>query len=753
MMKKDKYIWLFGENNGNTMNNNSYYFWKQSVIKEDEIEKYYVVKKTKENLKKYKSLTKIEKKHIIWQNSYKHWRIYLNSNLFFVSLSYKDVTPNKILFKKCDIHPKKPLIYLQHGTLGIKKLGYNGRSYNNNMFKFVIYNKTILDQFSEENDFKKYQLYYSEYHPRYMELVRKSNSIKEENQILWFITWREVFDNGEETRKLLNNIKRVIENEKLQEYQEKNNLKLKICLHTLFTEKQIKYLEEKLGDKTEIVYASKIDVMDEIVKSKLLITDYSSLGFDFTFLNKPVLLYVPDLQSYLANREIYCTTDELEENSYSKPRQLIEKILSGKYEINNFFKKRLPDNINYEYVKNGEHIDKMYEDFKNMQLNSIAFIGYNFFGRGGTISATYALAEGLLEKGYLIYMMSLKQTKPLSEIIVPYGLNINSIYKTRPKRKIEHIKRLMIGKWHYSYLKYDSNLKYLIPYAGYGLKRYLKNIKVNTMVSTRETLHLFLNDTNNNNINNKIYFFHTDGNVVDDIFPGVISMLNEKELSKCAFVTELNRKRYIDKLSFNNYKDYMVIGNSLMQNSIISKEEIHTVDKKEVFTGIYLTRISKDRTNDLNNAVEFAKYLKENNIENIKINVYGTGDYVNEFEDILYDNELDDYLIYNGLTLNPHEELIKHDFVVDFSLNQSFGMSYIEGILNGLKVFAYENFGSKEVLEGIADSFILSNDDLVKKINNLPSISKEEYIKNYEVIYDKYSNAVVADKFIDLIKK
>ena len=292
---KNKYIWLFGENNGNTMNNNSYYFWKQAVNKQDELEKYYVVKKTKENKKIYNTLTKEEKKYLIWQNSFKHWKIYKKANLLFVSLSFKDVMPNKLLFKKCKMRVKKPIIYLQHGTLGMKKLGYDGTSYNNNMFKFIIYNKTILDQFSRENDFKKYQLYYSPYHPRYMELVNKKESLKEENQILWFITWREVFDKGNETKKLLKDIRKVIEDKKLKEFQNKNDLKIKICLHSLFTEKQIKYLTKNLDSKTEVIYASKVDVMDEIAKSKLLITDYSSLGFDFTFLNKPVLVFQPDL--------------------------------------------------------------------------------------------------------------------------------------------------------------------------------------------------------------------------------------------------------------------------------------------------------------------------------------------------------------------------------------------------------------------------------------------------------------------------
>ena len=42
-----KYIWLFGENSGNTANNNSFYFWKEAVKESDEILKYFVLKKTK----------------------------------------------------------------------------------------------------------------------------------------------------------------------------------------------------------------------------------------------------------------------------------------------------------------------------------------------------------------------------------------------------------------------------------------------------------------------------------------------------------------------------------------------------------------------------------------------------------------------------------------------------------------------------------------------------------------------------------
>lgn len=63
--------------------------------------------------------------------------------MYFVSLSYKDITPTKLGFFKTDFFIEKPLIYLQHGTLGIKAIEYKGYGYNNNMFRFCITTRTL----------------------------------------------------------------------------------------------------------------------------------------------------------------------------------------------------------------------------------------------------------------------------------------------------------------------------------------------------------------------------------------------------------------------------------------------------------------------------------------------------------------------------------------------------------------------------------------------------------------------------------
>ena len=748
-----KYIWLIGSNDSFNYNNDSFYFWKNLVQKKDEILKYYILKKDKKTKEIYKNLTHKEKKYVVWANSFKHFRLFLKADMFFISKSESEFLPTKVLKKKVSLKITKPIIILNDNTNYMVTNDYSGKEFNNNIFKLILYNKNLINKYKKLNDFKEYQLDLNSVHPRYTELEKLSRKTKTKKQILWVID-RDKYDKKAGRDQIIRMVNRVLKNKQIIEFINKEDIQIKVCLSQIYKQEDANNVLHNVdSSRIKVVSYSKVNFMKEACKSNLLITDNSTLGYDFTFLNKPVLLFNPNLEDYIDNRDTYYSLSEMKKYVITDTKELISKIIGNDYALNDFFKKGISSDINHDDVSKGYNIDYLYNKYKDMQLTDISFIGYNFYGRGGTVSATYSLAEALLEKGFLVHMMSLKQTALVSDITVPYGLNINYIYSTKTRRKLERIKKLMINKKHFSYLKYDSNLKYLIPYAGYGLKKYLSKVKANTVVSTRDSFHFFLKEANNKNIENKVYFFHADANVIEKLFPGASKKLFKLRLEKCAFVTETNRLKYIDKYGFKSYDEYAIVGNSLTSDSIISKEEIHTVSKKDCYRGIYLTRISKDRVNDLNNAIEFAKYLKANKIDNIVIDIYGKGDYVDQFEDIIYDLELENYLNYKGLTINPHEDLINHDFCIDFSLNQSFGMTYIEGILNGLVVFAYHNYGSNEVLKDIPYSFINSNEELVEKIYNLPNIKKQELVSNYENIASKYSRKVVADNFIELLKK
>ncbi len=755
-MKKN-FIWLFGENLGSTANNNSFYFWKKSVSKKDDIDKYFVMNKNQNNLSVYDTLTSDEKKFVIWKNSKKHFEIYHFADLFFVSLSYKDILPDKILGKNLNFLITKPLIYLQHGTLGIKSIGYQGDAYNNNMFRFIYYNKNIKDTFKEKNNFRDYQLYYGIYPPRYMELVKKhkeySEAKTEGKNILWFPTWRDYFGKNYQTEILLMQMKKILGNQALADYLENTSSTFTVCLHQFFDEDKIAYLKEDVDtDRIKFVHAKNTNVLDELARNDVLITDYSSVGFDFTTLNKPVILYQPDLETYLKGRGLYCTLDELKEVSISKSKQLIDTIVHETYTINPFFRSRLPEEIDYDYIIKGQHIDRMYNEFAEIQRNKITFLGYNFHGIGGTVFATRSLAEALLEKNYLVELVGLKGLKRFNKM--PYGLQLTPLYVDGRRTKTELIKRILPKRdCFYGKLKYDCSKIHMWPYANYALTYYLKNTKSKTIVSTRESLHLYMIEKLSEHVENKIYFFHCASSVIGNLYPVAFEKISQEKLGKVVFVTDESRQAYKRDLNYDNYEKSLVLGNTLEMSRSVERDDIHVkpCPQGTTFNGMYLIRISPDRKDDLDNLLGFAKYLKENNIKNIQINVYGNGAYLKQFLKIIRDNKYETYIKYCGETNNPKDEMVKNHAVVDFTLNHSFGMPYIEAVLNGKMLYCTDNIASREVLNGIDGCIYSSYEDLVDKIRRFPEITEEQLKANYDKISETYSRRVLADKFIEFM--
>ena len=764
----ENYIWLFGENLAATSNNNSYYFWKQVVLRKDGIDKFIVLEKNPANLKTYNTLSAEEKSFVVWKNSIKHFKIYLNADLYLVSLSYKDITPPKLM----GIYPvnffiEKPLIYLQHGTLGIKAIEYKGNGYNNNMFRFLYYNKNIKPQLLEYNNFKDYQLYYGEYLPRYTELVKRhkkySAQTKNGKDILWFMTWREYLGDNYMTDLLTHQLNGVLGSQKLADYLEKTNSTFTVCLHQFFDEEKIKtFKAQTKTERIKFVHSNKIDVLDELAKNDVLITDYSSVGFDFTTLNKPVILFQPDRKAYLEKRNLYCEIEEIEKYSFTRAREVVECITEETYGINDFFRKNLPDNIDYDYIARGGHIDRMYDEFANIQKNKVTFIGYNFYGVGGTVFATRSLAEALLEKNYMVELLSLKCTCKPKEM--PFGLQLSCLYKANSRRKIELFKR-GVFRWKglYGHLDCDASRENLSPYAGMAMRKNLEKIKSHTVISTRESLHLFLNDAPSKKIKEKIYFFHCTAALVNELFPDIVSKMEKIKIGKAVFVSEENRQLYLDKFGFKNYDEYIVLGNTLESSRCVERDEIiKTEEEKQLaaenksykgFLGMYLLRISHEREADINNLFGFAKYLKENNVDDIMIDVYGTGDYLDEFLRLIYENELEDYISYCGQTTNPKVQMKTHDAVVDFTLNHSFGMPYIEAILNGKMVYCTENTGSREVLEGIDGCIYTSYEDLLDKIRRFPEVTDEQLQSNYDKISKIYSREVLGEMFTEFLQQ
>jgi len=153
-------------------------------------------------------------------------------------------------------------------------------------------------------------------------------------------------------------------------------------------ENLIKVLEKKYGGKwvilvrlhpniseksnfmkytSSVINATNYDDMYELLAlSDILVTDYSSTMFEFSMTNKPVILYAPDIESYLEDRNFYFDIHSLPYPVVEDNHQLfeaIENFNSNVYAkaIDNFF-------VKLGVKENGDASKRIVEKIKQVML-------------------------------------------------------------------------------------------------------------------------------------------------------------------------------------------------------------------------------------------------------------------------------------------------------------------------------------------------------------------------------------------------
>ena len=463
------FIWLLGENEATTANNNAFYFWQYITAQRDDIAAYFVLTDTAAHRELVRTLPAEEQSRVLWKNSYRHLKFYRAADLFLVSFSVRDILPDRLFGRKIRFRLKKPLVYLQHGTTAIKKLGYTGDSYGNHLLRFMVYNPLIADEIVQENGFAPYQLHFAAFHPRYQEMARRLLSQQEAGQelrgILWFVTWREYFSDTETVRAFLQTVRAVLTDKRLAAYLTERQEQLTLCIHHLFDKaagEEILALQKEVAPLVRIVRQSDCDVMALLLQNRLLVTDYSSVGFDFSFLGRPVVLFLPDIDRYLEKREIYCRPEELTQGACFTPEELVLRLLGESSGVLPFYRRRLPHDIPYADIADGVYQQRMYAALGEMQRRRVVLFGVDYGARRSENAAALRLAEWLLSRGYRVELQSLK-TRPGGQPL-PGGLTHNAFYDESARVPWQCLRR--IGK-----ARLANTDETVAPYALRALRR------------------------------------------------------------------------------------------------------------------------------------------------------------------------------------------------------------------------------------------------------------------------------------------
>lgn len=274
---KNKKIWLFVDRE-DAADDNAEHLFKYSVQQDDGIKKYFAINKDCEDYKRLNN----EYNDVIPFGSFKHKLNYLFSEKIIISqVTRRRLNPftheNSYLYEGLNTYK---FCFLQHGVTK-DDISWWIKKFHKNLYLFL----TVSD--SERESIINGHYNYDESRvpvlgfPRYDNLV--SNPKRE---ILFIPTWRRDLDNYNDliNSQYLNDINSFLTNEKLN--QKINDLDYKIVfkLHP----ELFKFMDLFNLDNVELAEGSFQELFSRV---SLMITDFSSVAFDFAYLKKPVIYY------------------------------------------------------------------------------------------------------------------------------------------------------------------------------------------------------------------------------------------------------------------------------------------------------------------------------------------------------------------------------------------------------------------------------------------------------------------------------
>lgn len=279
-------IWLIGERTDQA-EDNSYHFFKYCRTNKPNKKIYYIIDKKSEQYNNIKELG-----NIIQYDSFKH-KIYLMHAKKFISaynfhkFSYPS---NEIEFYRyIEKYIKAEKIFLQHGVAMNPAAYYNQ---NINKYNYIVTStqketNMLVDKYNwDEKNILKTGL------ARYDNLRDESKS-NTKKKILFMPTWRSCL-NGVTTDEFkesnyYKNIYSLLTSKRLNKFIDDKNIEFIFYIHYQMQD----YIDvfKSLNKNIKVLEKSQTSVQQLLKGCNLLITDFSSVGIDFAYMDKPVIFY------------------------------------------------------------------------------------------------------------------------------------------------------------------------------------------------------------------------------------------------------------------------------------------------------------------------------------------------------------------------------------------------------------------------------------------------------------------------------
>ncbi len=370
--KKFKNAYLFCER-GDEARDNAYWMFKYYRENHPEVNSYYVI--SKNNTKDYDKVKKLGP--TIEFKSFEHQMAIIFSDTYVSAHTGYLIPYNYRLFRfLTDFRRKKKFIFLQHGII------YNDLSFHlsNKLMPIDLFITSIREEYNYLNR----KLDYPKGVIKLTGLARfdNLNEYKTKRYILFMPSWRNYILTASYKNK--NSSKEVetfmaseyykrfyslLNSSLLQNMLKENNLELWFYPH--YEVQKFINLFQIQNSKIKILNREDYYIPDLLKEAKVLITDYSSVFFDFAYMKKPSIYYQFDQEEFY-EKQYAKGYFRYERDAFGEvvkdEKELIKalkEIIDNDFELEKVYRQRVDRTFKYRDDKNCARIAKEIEDLKN----------------------------------------------------------------------------------------------------------------------------------------------------------------------------------------------------------------------------------------------------------------------------------------------------------------------------------------------------------------------------------------------------
>ncbi len=364
--RKNEKVWLYCDSAG-IKADNAYYQFQHDWNKKDGVKRYYICDGNHKAVKEL--FTEEQQSCLIAYGSNNHKILYLCAE--YVLCSFIDFRPRCPFGSETELSyfldlEQPQIIYLQHGVCHAD-LRYMQSAERCKTDKIVVSSPFEYECFRDKYHYKPEELITCGM-ARYDMIHRHA---KAKNRILFAPSWREYLTHIETGNIRSDNRMLIYESNyyrKFIDFLRCGELKEFLQLHDLYLDVK---LHQNMRSAIEIfdIPSERIRFKDEninVADYKIFITDISSYVFDFAYLNRPVIYFMPDMEEFLSGMHSYRKLELPFEQAFGK---LVDEYQDAVKEM-----KRIADHGFQADPVYRERMENFYFPLKNCRENLYEYL-------------------------------------------------------------------------------------------------------------------------------------------------------------------------------------------------------------------------------------------------------------------------------------------------------------------------------------------------------------------------------------------